>query len=251
MINLLKKIFRDNNFKIHEGIEKEFTTIENGFLGVLEEGKNGRYNYYLVVEINSISDFRVKDNNPVSYRRLFEYIRSLDIYNPYFEKNLSLLVVWEVSNLDISELDETEGQPLRRYISDIEENPYFFKKQVLFYNKKELELFAEKFNVIEDKFTSFLALQLSNEISFTNFKKNNYIPTYYTLLARLFIKISFLRMYVKEMDLEDLQILIDGKLGQLTTIKRMILTSDKWETFAEGYEELIDKLYDQINSEDE
>ena len=40
---------------VHTGV------LVNGFLGVLEEGKNGRYNYYLVVEINSISDFRVKD----------------------------------------------------------------------------------------------------------------------------------------------------------------------------------------------
>ena len=37
MINLLRKIFLDNNFKIYKGVESKFESIENGFLGILEE----------------------------------------------------------------------------------------------------------------------------------------------------------------------------------------------------------------------
>jgi len=249
MIDLLLEIFQDNQFEIHKGIEEHFTLIDGGFFGLLESIE-GKYNYYLVVEIEDIGEFRTKDNNPISYRKLYEYVQNLEIYNSHVDKNLSLLVLWKVENLDISILDKAQNLPLRRYISDIEENPYFFKKQVLFYIESELIQFKDHFKHRSDNFTRRLATELNKKTQFDRLKKNNYEPTFYTLLTRMFIKISFLKMVIQKMELENLESLINKKIKDIIPIRDGIIGDLEWDNDEEKYERLIERLYNQIGTND-
>jgi len=250
MIDLLQEIFQDNQFEIHKGIEEHFALIENGFFSLLESNKS-KYNYYLVVKVKDIGAFRTKDNNPISYRKLFEYVQSLEVYNSHVDKNLSLLVVWEVESLNISDLDKAQKLPLRRYISDIEENPYFFKKQVLFYTKSESIQFRNHFKNRSGNFTKRLAAELNKKIEFEGLKKDNYKPTFYTLLVRMFIKISFLKMEIQKMEMESLQNLINEKIKDIIPIRDEIIENLDWDNEEEEYETIIKKIYNQIKTNDE
>ena len=234
MINLLEKIFQDNNFEIQEGVSQKFTAVKKGFLAILEDKERGKYNYYFVIEVDDIDIFIVKDNNPNSYRKLFEYLKSLEIYSPYFDKNLSLLIVWKVSNLDISELDTKENVPFRRYISDIEENPYFFKKQVMLIPENDVAVVSDGFNTNKDNYVKFIQSVISDTVRFKAFatRHNNGLSdevVEYAFIAKLYEKLPFLDLEVTESNQETLQNKIGGSLSeqQLMECEKLLQLDDK------------------------
>ncbi len=109
--------------------------------------------------------------------------------DPAFEKNTDLVILLNINELCSFDLYEQK-------IFSIEENPYYFKKYVLYYSQEEIEV-INGFNF--DDFNRII----SDKNSFNLYKRNPKLPTEYSIVARFFIKIPFLEVPVSEESLKD------------------------------------------------
>lgn len=242
MIDLIKTIFENNEYVIKGDILPNFEVIEIGFLASLENEKIGKYNYYLVIQINDLKTFHAQSEKAL-FKDLFNYVKSLEIYKSYVEKNLSLLILWKPTSLDLEKL-ENKDRPLRQFISDIEENPYFFKKQVLCYTEQELKLLQDRLKGSDTTIIKKLQIELNDKSGFEELKTDKFNPTAYSLLSRVFIKLPFLEMEIKKSQLEPLSEKINQAIDGLTTFRDIIINSPSDD------EQMISDLYAQIISDD-
>ena len=117
------------------------------------------------------------------------------------DKNLSLLIMLKVDNLDIP-------PAIQSLIFDIEEDPYTFKKYILLYTGDQESLLISLFNKYEPEqndVTSFLNNILYDTEKFSTFKnrETNENSLLYDLVSKMFIKLPYLSIknQHKEMDL--------------------------------------------------
>lgn len=112
--------------------------------------------------------------------------------DPTFNKNLSLLFVKKMDNIDLSTVDES--------IIDIENDPYYFKKYVLAYTQdsshKLFKLLSEDFSGV-----SLSDIMMMPE-SFSKLQEERYFGPYH-LLYSLAHKIPFLTMDITPKNYDD------------------------------------------------
>lgn len=144
---------------------------------------------------DSIHDFWI-----ISYD--FDLKRQGDLYkniqkssiadDPSFNKNLSLLFIKRMNNIDLSSADES--------IIEIENDPYYFKKYVLAYTDNSSQ---QLFKLLSEDFSS---VSLSDIMMMPeSFKKLQEERTFgpYHLLYSLAHKVPFLTMEVKPKNFDD------------------------------------------------
>lgn len=102
-------------------------------------------------------------------------------------------------------------------VLEIEEDPFDFKKYVLVYTKSDVEELHRAWETSEGDLIPYLNHYLHEDGSFTSYKQQT-APSTYGLVTRLFIKIPFIKLEVKERAFEDLQTVIRGHLGDNLTI---------------------------------
>ena len=141
-----------------------------------------------------------------------ESLRNVDYYNnkiqeivpnelkvePAFERNSDFIILFKIENL--SDFNEHEQK-----ILSIEEDPYFFKKYVLYYSNEEL-------NLVNDIDISELKKTIFDRDLFNKYKQHPNFPSLYSFAARFFIKLPFLRVPVSEEKMPSIEVMLDENL---------------------------------------
>ena len=161
--NILSDAVRSNNFSFierQEGIE-------------IFERKVGEAKRFIIIyettALKNVDDLNELINNCVPQQLKQE---------PAFNKNTDLIVVYKLANLSDFKKLETD-------ILAIEEDPYHFKKYVLYYIDGEENLLSKK--TYED-----LKLIISDQSLFEEYKNSPLSPSLYSIAARIYIKLPFL-----------------------------------------------------------
>lgn len=222
--HLISRIFLESDFAIElidspttENYLLSETTIEDSEKEIMLFGScqsQGIDNHYLVVFLQMIPTDFVNKHIPVYFNTLRTHLG--DRLTQSMTRNLSLIVC----------LNNETNSPLEGKILQIEEDPFDFKKYVLLYTKSEVDELQNTWKQSEIDLIPFLNQFLYKEGSFAEYKQHM-VPSVYGLVARLFIKIPFMKLEVKERTFEDLQIIIRNQLGDSLTslLDRLLNTS--------------------------
>ncbi|TAJ05450.1 hypothetical protein DMA11_23500 [Marinilabiliaceae bacterium JC017] len=170
MKTIIKTIFSDNGF---EPIE-----ISSGTLFHKSQNTN-EVSYWLVVQSDELS---VLDNQEEWAVKCQEVLK-----DPKLNKNLSLLVLKEFE-------DGEELLQVKQKILNIEEDPYFFKKYVLYYSKSELSDFKRE--LIGANAHEFLLNKVISQECFNGYKRGE--NSWKSLLYRIASKVPFIKLNVAE-----------------------------------------------------
>ena len=169
MINIISNIFKSSGY-----LGSRFKP------GILFDKKDEskKKDFWIVIETDKIES--VNNIQPTVFKECQDVSNDICL-----NKNISMLVLWETDGT--LEFDE-----LKRKIMPIEEDAFFFKKQVLYFSKKELDLLREATGT-EDIF-DFITNNITDEDNFLKYKEDKLSQTWQTLLYRIAIKIPFLRI---------------------------------------------------------
>lgn len=121
----------------------------------------------------------------------------------HFDKNTTLIITSLIPS-DVSTED------LYREVSSLEEDVYFFKKQVLYYYESEVNI-IDSILANGEKCGVYCNKKISDIKKYELFIKGK--DDEYNFIARLFEKIPFLSLSVKKSNLLDLQEMITSKLS--------------------------------------
>lgn len=170
---ILQKLFLENNFKKYE--------ISHNLL--LYEAKNQDYFFVSSFEEKEINDFfnSEKTNNIIrKQNELYEIKESI-------KKNSTLVILVKINDLE----DFLIGN--RNEIYKIEEDAYHFRKLIIAYTDKSIKEIKES-EIINEKIYSIL----KNSDRMKEFEKDLYKDEEYYLIIQLFVKLSFLKLEMKE-----------------------------------------------------
>jgi len=161
--------------------------------------------------------------------------------SPSFDKNATLIIF---TSHKIAEQQKVLKQSIA-----IEEDPYFFKKQVLSVTTNELTVVTASFETNKGKYTSYLQTLIYDVERFNEFTSTkplglNDNGIEYFFAAKLYEKLPFLTLTVKESNQDNLQQQINHKLTeqQLDSCDEFLaLDTDKLnEWFDEIVKEVVD-----------
>jgi hypothetical protein len=118
--------------------------------------------------------------------------------DPAFARNTDLIILHQLDH-------RADFKNIENEVFNIEENPYYFKKYFLYYSEEELSLLANQ------NFNS-LAQVVIDEKEFAEYRETPLAPSLYSIAARLFIKVPFIKVPIKEGSLKPIQIYLDEAL---------------------------------------
>ena len=213
MNKLLKKIFRESNFKINDA-ELLLNSQNRSFFAINQD--SDKKEYFLVVFFNTNIE---KNLNNLVEKKSYEYysnLKKIDKYEKEMGKNTSLIVCIKQDSLI---LDDN----IKQAINKVEEDLYNFKKYVLVYTQQQKEFFQSNLTKLEDKkieLIDHLQEKLNNTEEFEKFKANPKKDTYYNLIIKLFIKFPFLNLKsLENSSLENLEKKIEKELKSIETFE--------------------------------
>jgi hypothetical protein len=191
-------IFDENGFKISR---PTFLTKETGFLASnLDEYKT---TYFVVIFVEFPVDIDVFAERQVE---LFNHIKRLkEEYDRQMDKNMTLILCLKRENL-------LPDEKVNKLIFELEEDPFHFKKHVLNYTDKQVEKFKNELDSIRT--TDHMYKTVNNKQKFTQYKSNISDESSYNLVARLFIKLPFMKYIGAEKELENLSEEINRDLSE-------------------------------------
>jgi len=227
MISFIEQIFQEYKYLL-----KEKSSNNDLFFG--EE-----WEYFLVSEYTNKGEDKIqnffeseKTNNLITF---FDNQKgkSSDI-----EKNTSLIILLKVKNL------KEDFKVLKNQIMKIEEDEYFFRKYIIVYD----EIWEKNINNIDELNKSL------NDIDLEKFRECNYENSKWFLIIQLFIKLPFLKVETKELELEDLLETINKEIKEkkLEKLNDFILSKGyllKWQSEEDFFDELKEKFLNP-NSKD-
>jgi len=171
--------------------------------------------FYFVSSKNGYDFYKKIDGDDRRFLVLHETtnLKSADSYNfeieemtpeelkrdPAFQKNTDLVVLLGIDSLGELFLHE-------KSIFSVEENPYYYKKYVLYFSPEEREF-------IGDLNFSDLSEIILNREKFKGYKSEPSKPSIYSIVARLFIKLPFLKVPVDEKELKDVNKILSSELS--------------------------------------
>jgi hypothetical protein len=125
--------------------------------------------------------------------------------DPAFKKNCDLICIHHLNKL--AEFKSHEEQ-----IFEIEEDPHFYKKYVLYYSDTEVEAIKGlNFDEINEL--------ISDKSQFNIYKNEPTAPTKYSAAAKIFIKLPFLRLNIKKIELVPLRRQIEEAIAEIDLAK--------------------------------
>lgn len=214
MLEFIHGLCESNNLAVHdfnsniEGLNAKFSIPNN---------KNNNQEYYLILEYNIADDSSIEELVKEHIEILMDTLEKLDITDESFRKNCTLILCCKTG--------QVSDQSLLRF----EENPYFFKKNVITYS--ELELSALK-KILNNKYNnkSLNQLLMSNGGELFESFKTLVLEdgNYYPLLIRVMTKIPFVHYIPQNNKLEDLELFIETELDALDLkLLNIICNGDK------------------------
>lgn len=139
-----------------------------------------KFSAWLITFPKDISD--ILDNQAV----MFESCKKACL-NPAIDKNISMLVVWDTGG-------DIELPTLKDKIINIEENPYYFKKYVLYYSGQELQTFRKEMGTEDIK--DFIDANVCLSDIFKAYQSDAKKQSWQALLYRIIIKLPFLNVNI-------------------------------------------------------
>ena len=191
MLQILDPLFSDLNFKknpdTENGMNIYYRTEENSIESI---------EYFIVYTAKTISEWK-----KITERQI---IVSLQRNDPAFMKNSSLIILYE---------DDREVINFEREIIEVEEDPYFFKKYVLYYTPEELKALstAYKEEIKKGSVLDKIKKDSKNDLEFNNYLEGKKVG-YYLFLLRILIKIPIINLEIKTKSQENLAALINNEL---------------------------------------
>ncbi len=188
MIDIVSALFEAHGY--------EKINLEQGFL-FLYPNSMEKKDFWIVIEEDDLSSVVLRQSDILNDCKV--RYESSDL-----EKNASLLIIWNTTG-------ELELLDMKKQIMPIEENPYYFKKHVLYYSPTELEDLNSKLdgNNINDFFSS----NITNEETFKDYKENPLQGSWRELFYRVTIKLPFINININtSSNIESLQHIINNKL---------------------------------------
>lgn len=236
MKNIIKRIFEEFKYK-------SFT---------------GEYNKDEI----DVYEFKDKEYFLVSYfceNDLIEYFNSKktdDIFTAFdclkkgredAIKNTSLIIFVELDNL------KSDYIKLKNQIFKIEEDEYFFKKNIIVYDRNSIKNFAENRTI-----SNFLQSKILENNKFLEYQKDNFCCLEYFFIIQLFVKLPFLVLKKSDEDYECIlniikKELINKKMAEFDTnyfsyrekniedfskLKELFITENKSEEINDFFEYL-------------
>ncbi|MGN5096241.1 ABC-three component system middle component 1 [Aeromonas sp. 61P] len=186
-------------------VEQQYEDYNNLLFYKKELGEFQRY--VITISLDEMIDALDVD---VIHDKVLNYTPDNLLASPAFSKNTDLIVLLKLDNL-------ANYKKLEEIIFSIEENPYHFKKYVLYYTEDELSFIAGK------KFIDIKEI-LNDHAEFINYKSYPLKPCIYNMVARIFIKIPFLIMPALKKDLIPVNLQISSLVNelQMTTLYEKI-----------------------------
>ncbi|CAH2715079.1 hypothetical protein BACCIP111895_02263 [Neobacillus rhizosphaerae] len=211
MYNLINSIFKEAEFEMNERINLRGNFSAN--FSFLTRTNNNKFDFYLVAnfkegEVNLDS---LKEQLDQCFESILEEMNVTGI-----DKNLSFLLLLETESINYS-------KEQIRYIYNLEEDPYDFKKYVLTYTQSQVEALERHLKEkTEVPLTTTLNNLLQEKKLFAYFKKKEEDRSttekqevlLYDLVTKLFIKLPFLSVLIKQKRLVSLKHEIDESLNQ-------------------------------------
>lgn len=190
IINLIHQALDAHNFsKVHENDTTGFYVRENGTairFAVLHRLDN----LMKPGDINAT----INQSAPVAFTA-----------DPAFKKNCDLICIHHLDKL--AEFKNYEEQ-----IFEIEEDPHFYKKYVLYYSDTEVEAI---------KGLNFVKLNelISDKKQFDAYKNEPTAATTYSAVAKIFIKLPFLALNINKVELVPLRLQIEDAVAEADLTK--------------------------------
>lgn len=160
-------------------VESDFKKIDLDFGSLFLRNKDKR-SYWIVVDKSQINKL---DNVQADF---FEDAKAV-VESEWFDKNVYLLILWEVDSFSKKIIEE---------IQRIEENPYLFKKQVLLFKKEEAKNLNEQIGKLSE--LEFIKENLLKNSVFEKHKENLDNNEWESLLFRIVTKLPFINLIPKE-----------------------------------------------------
>lgn len=177
-------------------IEHDFCLIsqlENSSYYIHKKGESVRFSVlHQISHIPSPAEL----NNEITKNAPLDFLK-----NPAFKKNCDLICILRIKNL--SEFKENEES-----IFSIEEDPYQYKKYVLYYSEIEE-------NIIKDTTYKDIVDIVSNKEHFKAYKLEPLQSSVYSLAAKIFIKLPFLELSHRKEDLVPLKYQAEELVSEL------------------------------------
>lgn len=182
-MELIKDLFSEKGFETyHYGFE--FSDQKSFFAA-----SKLRKEYYIIEFLEDINFDQFSQSYIEKCDDYFIKMKKTEYYKPTMDRNTSLVYF-----IKVPELNNSNNRTLSQ---KIEEDPYYFKKYVLFYTKKQYneltkELEHHKQSKLEQSIVNFFNHQVNKPKLFDKYRENPHENSSYNLLIRLFIKIPFL-----------------------------------------------------------
>jgi hypothetical protein len=211
---LMERIFLESNFSLMKTkYSDEYCDCQSSVY--IAKKPQGDYFIYLQLPENSLSyvtnDIQIKlAALIVNHSDDFERVSDGEVkISSSFDKNATLIIF---TAYDVS----VKNSVMKQAIS-IEEDPYFFKKQILLIPSMELPIVSSSFDENKNSYISYIQNLISDTERFNEFTSLNMLGlsdkgVEYSFVAKLYEKLPFLALLVAESDQGVLQQKIDAKL---------------------------------------
>lgn len=214
----------------------------------------------IISSLNNGSVIRYMDNNDTEiwlnepgiklyynnkYYFLSEYCNDYDIIEKKLKNNSIVRNHKEIrpnnSYLILFHEIKSFNEEISKRIITLEENEFFYKKYVFYYSKEEFASFTDWYNNLAEKDLSYI---LKNEKCPPNSNE-----LYIQFLLRLIIKVPFLELEFKKMELENFDSLLETQLDGIRKNKDLVKKMfDRLTNELDNYSvnEIVDTLFSEI-----
>lgn len=205
------EFFVVNDYPISDGLSVNVTIVN----------KNS-FDYFIYFEIDyeylGLIESDIQINLATKFKR---YLQEIDVpfeISHYFEKNTYLIIATKYPK-------NTNINALFKKISHVEEDPYFFKKQIFYYFDEELS--EIKVNDFDVNYSDYFNSVVSNIERYNSYIENNDVE--YSFAIKMFEKFPFLKLKITENELLNLNQMINDKLSKknLELIPKLLSLSNE------------------------
>ena len=187
MINIVSDLFEHDNYQKLE--------IEEGILFFKEE--DIKKDFWFVIEESDLN--LIEDKQSEILKNCIDGLDSIDL-----NKNVSMLIIWNTGG-------DLPFKEMKKQLMQVEENPYYFKKHVLYYSPSELEQLYQE--ISDSTINDFFLSNITNEENFKAYKENPMQGSWRELFYRIIIKLPFIHVNIDtSTNIESLQQIIENKL---------------------------------------
>lgn len=201
MLEIIQGLCESNGFDVFD-FDTELEGV-NAKIAVPLRENEANQEYYFLLETSSASDEFIEKLAKDSAEELMDRLEALDYTDESFRKNSTLILCCNSASISDSALLK------------FEEDPYFFKKNVITYSDGELSSLRIKLNnELNNYHINVLLIESRGEL-FESFKTMSLKKGhYYSLLIRIITKLPFVHYLPQPNNLEDLDEFVRGELTE-------------------------------------